>query len=300
MNDVYTVLQYFVVLLIELSLLFILITALVHFILSYLPPEKIRNLMAKRKKSAYFIGAGFGALTPFCACSTIPMTVGLLRAQAPFGAVISFLVASPLLNPIVLTMMIALMGWQTTLIYGAITFAAAIFFGVLLQLFNFGKYVKNVVVKGEKEDNSSVLSVRVRIREALANGWDGYRGIFFPLLFGVAVGSVIKGFVPAEFIVRIAGPGNPLAVPTAAVVGIPLYLRASTILPIGFSLLGKGMSVGAVMALVIGGAGMAIPEMSLLAGIFKGKLVAAVVATIFITAVVTGFVFNLINSGGLL
>jgi hypothetical protein len=39
---------------------------------------------------------------------------------------------------------------------------------------------------------------------------------------------------------------------------------------------------------------MAIPEMSMLAGIFKIKLVAAIVVVIFITAVISGFIFNII------
>jgi uncharacterized membrane protein YraQ (UPF0718 family) len=53
------------------------------------------------------------------------------------------------------------------------------------------------------------------------------------------------------------------------------------------------MSVGAVIALIIGGAGMAIPEMSLLASIFRPRLVGALVGVIFLTAVTAGLIFNL-------
>jgi len=56
----------------------------------------------------------------------------------------------------------------------------------------------------------------------------------------------------------------------------------------------KGMSIGAVISLIIGGAGMAIPEISLLASIFKPKLVFAFVVVIFFTAVISGYVFNII------
>jgi len=56
----------------------------------------------------------------------------------------------------------------------------------------------------------------------------------------------------------------------------------------------KGMNIGTVIALIIGGAGMAIPEMSLLAGIFKRKLVTAIVLVIFMTAVTGGYIFNAI------
>jgi len=93
---------------------------------------------------------------------------------------------------------------------------------------------------------------------------------------------------------RFAGPDNPFAIPVAAIIGVPLYIRAETAIPIGVALLQKGMSIGAVVALIIGGAGMAIPEMSMFASIFKKKLVAAIVAVIFATAVAGGYIFNMI------
>ncbi len=100
--------------------------------------------------------------------------------------------------------------------------------------------------------------------------------------------------MPQDFVIKLAGPDNPFAIPVAAIIGIPLYIRAETAIPIGVALMGKGMSIGAVIALVIGGAGMAIPEMSMLAGIFKPKLVAAIVVTVFLTAVISGYVFNML------
>lgn len=99
--------------------------------------------------------------------------------------------------------------------------------------------------------------------------------------------------MPSEWVLKIAGPDNPFAVPVAAIIGVPLYIRAETAIPIGVALMDKGMNIGAVIALVIGGAGMAIPEMSMLASIFKKKLVAMVVAVIFLTAVIAGYLFNI-------
>ncbi len=112
------------------------------------------------------------------------------------------------------------------------------------------------------------------------------------MLVGVALGAGIYGFVPQELVARLAGEGNPLAIPVAAVIGIPLYIRAETAIPIGLALSEKGMSVGAVIALIIGGAGMAIPEMSMMASLFRRRLVVAMVATIFMTAVVGGVAFD--------
>ena len=105
---------------------------------------------------------------------------------------------------------------------------------------------------------------------------------------------ILQHDTPEDFVLKIAGPDNPFAVPVAAVLGVPLYIRAETAIPIGIALMGKGMSIGAVIALIIGGAGMAIPEMSMLASIFKKRLVAMIVATIFLTAVIGGYLFNIL------
>jgi uncharacterized membrane protein YraQ (UPF0718 family) len=118
----------------------------------------------------------------------------------------------------------------------------------------------------------------------------------FPYLaIGVLIGAAIYGFAPKGFLMRVAGPENPFAVPVAALIGVPLYIRASTAFAIVTPLLDQGLGVGTAIALVVGGGGMAIPEISLLAGLFSKRVVAALVCAVFFTATVSGNVFNLIS-----
>ncbi len=146
----------------------------------------------------------------------------------------------------------------------------------------------------EKSIEAKKLPWSQKIAIALRAGWDTLRPIFWYLIIGIALGAVIYGYMPSDWVLKIAGPDNPFAVPVAAIIRVPLYIRAETTIPIGVALMGKGMSIGAVIALVIGGAGMAIPEMSMLASIFKKKLVAMIVTVIFLTAVISGYLFNLL------
>lgn len=301
MNTLLDTLWYFCYITVELVVLFIVITAIVEIILMYVPQEKIRKKIEKAGFFGNVIAAGFGALTPFCACSTLPMTVGFLNAGVPFGATMSFLIASPLLNPIIIAMLGALVGIKAMLIYVAIAFLCAVFFGWGLQKVDAQKYVKNVRLKKQSccsaEGNSvdrKKLPWGQKIAIALRAGWDTLRPIIWYLIIGVALGAVIYGYMPSDWVLKIAGPDNPFAVPVAAIIGVPLYIRAETAIPIGVALMSKGMSIGAVIALVIGGAGMAIPEMSMLASIFKKKLVAMIVAVIFLTAVISGYLFNIL------
>ena len=293
MNSLETSLYFFAFIMVELSLLFIGISTLVALGLAYISDEKLQRWLSHKGLLGNILGALIGALTPFCACSTIPLTVGMLKAKVPFGPVMSFVVASPILNPIVLSMLIVLLGIKAGVIYAAVTFIAAVGFGSILEKLGFAKQVKNVIVRGGSEESVELHTFSDKLKNALKSAFSDFRAVFLYLLVGVAIGAVIKGFMPEDLIAKVAGPQNPLAVPVAAVIGIPLYIRASTAIPIGLALVQKGMGVGAVIALIIGGAGMAIPEMSLLAGIFRPRLVVALVAVIFITAVTAGLIFNL-------
>ena len=276
MNTLIGTLRYFVLITIELIALFVFISALVEIILMYVPEEKIRRRLSGAGVFGNIVAAGFGALTPFCACSTIPMTVGFLNAGVPFGSTMSFLVASPLLNPIILGMLGAMVGIKAMVAYFVIAFLCSILFGFLLEKIGAQKYVKNVRLKpascctGSHEvvDKHS-LPFPSKLKVAFAGAWDSLRPIMGYLLVGVALGAGIYGYMPQDFVMKIAGPDNPFAIPVAAVLGIPLYIRAETAIPIGLALMGKGMSIGAVISLIIGGAGMAIPEMTMLASIFK-------------------------------
>mgnify|MGYP000261735148 FL=1 len=301
MNTLIGTLRYFVLITIELIALFVFISALVEIILMYVPEEKIRRRLSGAGVFGNIVAAGFGALTPFCACSTIPMTVGFLNAGVPFGSTMSFLVASPLLNPIILGMLGAMVGIKAMVAYFVIAFLCSILFGFLLEKIGAQKYVKNVRLKpascctGSHEvvDKHS-LPFPSKLKVAFAGAWDSLRPIMGYLLVGVALGAGIYGYMPQDFVMKIAGPDNPFAIPVAAVLGIPLYIRAETAIPIGLALMGKGMSIGAVISLIIGGAGMAIPEMTMLASIFKKQLVAMIVLVIFLTAVVSGYLFNIL------
>lgn len=170
------------------------------------------------------------------------------------------------------------------------------FFGVILEKTGGLAWVKNVQIRQSccsTDSQQEEMNFSGKLKISFGSAWKDFRGVLPFLLIGVAIGAGIYGYMPQEFVISLAGPQNPFAIPIAALIGIPLYIRAETAIPIGMALAEKGMSMGAVIAVIIGGAGMAIPEMSMLAGIFRKRLVASIVAVIFTTVVVGGFAFNL-------
>ena len=298
MDALIKTLEYFLLITAELTALFLGISALVALVLMYVPRAKMRAWLSKRGLWGNFLGAVVGSLTPFCACSTIPMTLGMLNAGAPFGPVMSFVIASPLLNPIIISMVATLMGLKACLLYFSVTFSGSVIFGVILEKTGGARFVRNVRIKSACCENAAPVipaDFSGKLKSAFATAWGDFRAVLVYLLIGVGIGAGIYGYIPQEFVARIAGPHNPFAIPVAAIVGVPLYIRAETAIPIGLALAQKGMSMGAVIALIIGGAGMAIPEMAMLASIFKKRLVASIIAVIWATAVIGGYAFNMIN-----
>lgn len=303
-NDLVTVGEYFLLITGELLVLFIGVSFLVAMLQEFISEETLRKFLSKPSKwTGNVLGALFGSLTPFCSCSTIPILVGLLNAGAPFGATMSFLVASPLLNPVIIALFLMLLGWKVTALYAAVTLIAAVLSGAVWEQMGLASDYK---MAGQQsacccgcEPSEPVvipLTWQDKTKRAGSQTWSLFRQVLPYLILGAGIGAFIYGFVPEEFIIRVAGPENLLAIPVAAVVGVPMYIRVETMLPISSVLLEKGMSLGALIALIIGGAGASIPEVTLLASIFKARLVAVFVVTILFVAIVAGYIFQVLQT----
>ena len=286
----------------ELFSLFIGISFVVALLQIYISPERIKRVLTTpRKFLNSVLGALLGAVTPFCSCSTIPVLVGLFKSGAPFNGAVSFLLTSPILNPAIITLMLAFFGLKATVIYTVFTFLFAVIMGLVLDKAGFEKEIKNVSVKGGHNDGVSWeklqgnfwqkqwQAVKVSLKDALGL----FKGVVGFLLLGAGIGAFIYEFVPTDLLANFAGANNLWAVPLAAVLGIPMYIRTETMIPIASILITKGVAPGVMIALILGGAGASIPEVSLLSSIFKKKMVAAFVLCIFAVATITGYIFNL-------
>ena len=295
-NNLAVAANFFLEIAAELIVLFIGITFLVGLIQEYVPDETIKRALGGRHKIlGSILGAGFGALTPFCSCSTIPLLLGMLNAGVPFASAMAFLFASPLLNPVIVSLFIILMGWKTTALYFAVTFVGAVAIGLLLDSLGFSDQVKSVAAVRSCCDCQQATDARSRMQRSAGFAISLFLQLMPYLLIGAGIGAFIHGFVPTEIISRLAGSDNPVAIPVAAIIGIPIYIRAETMIPIGMALIEKGMSVGAVLALVIGGAGASIPELTLLSAIFRRKMLSAFVLTILAIALAAGYLANLLS-----
>lgn len=119
--------------------------------------------------------------------------------------------------------------------------------------------------------------------------WADFLGVLPYLLLGISIGSVIYGYLPTELLQRYAGADSPWAIPMAAVIGVPLYIRAEAVIPLAGALLAKGVGAGAILALIIGSAGASLTEVILLRALFRDGLLVAFVSVIFLMAILAGY-----------
>lgn len=289
----------------ELFALFIAISFLVALLQIWVSKDRIKRLLTRpHKVENAILGALLGSVTPFCSCSTIPVLVGLFKSGAPFSGAISFLMTSPILNPAIIALLLVFFGPLPTVVYALITFVFAICVGLLLDKLGFSRYVKNVDVSGgcgceditwEKLEGTFWQKQWQACKYAVKDAIGLFKGVIGWLLLGAGIGAFIYGFVPTELLENFAGADNLWAIPLAAVIGIPMYIRVETMIPIAGILMDKGVSAGIVIALILGGAGASIPEVSLLNSIFKKQMVVTFVLCIFLVAVGTGFAFTLFS-----
>lgn len=293
-------LNMFAFLAVELTLLFLVISYIVGVLQMYIPPEKIQSILSAKKGKGYIIAGLLGAITPFCSCSTIPFLKGLLRAKAGFGTMMVFLFASPLLNPIIIGLFAVTFGLKVTLFYFTIAMGVSVIAGITLEKLGFEKYIKpEAYIEPEAKSCNSGCSGAAAVpiskwRKIWNTTWQDFTKVLPYLIGGIALGSVIYGFMPTEFVASVANENNPFAVPIAAVIGIPLYIRAEAVIPLSAALAAKGMGLGAVMALIIGSAGASLTEVVLLKSLFKNKMIAAFLFVILGMAISAGYLYSII------
>lgn len=301
--------EFFVSTFSELLILFVLISMLVFVLQDRFPAKRIQALLSGGR--GYFTAAALGAITPFCSCSTVPMLVGMLRANAAFGPVMTFLLTSPLLNPVLVVLLFTVFGGPLTLLYSIGVLLISLTAGMVLSFFRFERFVTLPDLtscacsasapydeaRGQDGVKPSQWSFNY-IRSLFVRAVSETKSFLPHLLFGVLVGAVIHGYVPADFFKSLSSINSWLLIPVAALIGIPLYVRASSMIPLALSLVGKGMSYGSVMALTIGGAGASLPELIILKRIFQWPLMLAFVGVVFITACITGVSIDLLLHNG--
>jgi uncharacterized protein len=282
---------------VKILALLVIIVFTVSVIRSFLPPEKIRQVLAgKGNYTGNVIASALGIITPFCSCSAVPLFLGFVQAGVPLGATFSFLVASPMINEVALVLLFGLFGWKIALIYILSGLIIAILSGIIIGHMKPESLIEPFVFSnsGIKQIDLPTMKCRDRLTYAKNYTWDIVKKVWIYVLVGIGVGAWIHGYIPTDFLVQYAGKSNWYAVPLAVLIGIPLYSNAAGVIPLVSALTEKGVSMGTTLAFMMSVTALSLPEFMILKKVMKIRLIIIFAAVVGLGIMVTGYLFNAI------
>jgi hypothetical protein len=284
----------------KILLLLVGIIFVARILRSFLSIERTRALLGgKREGLGNIAAAGLGVATPFCSCSAVPAFIGFVAAGVPLGITLTFLIASPMVNEVAVVLLYGMFGFKIAALYVASGLLIAIVAGGILGRLRLERYIEPFVLEAAaKVGTAGMVEEKPSWQERFELGWDEVKlivGKAWPyLLVGIALGAVIHGWMPTDFFARHASSSNPLAVPFAVLIGVPLYSNAAGILPMIAALHAKGLAMGTLLAFMMSVVALSLPEMILLRRVLRPQLLACFVAVVAVAILATGFLFNAI------
>jgi len=287
------------------KILFLLFTisSIMGVINAYFPIERLRNYLTTHQLYGlqYFFASLFGAITPFCSCSSIPLFIGFVKGGIPLGVTFAFLITSPLVNEVAVAMFLGTFGLKITMIYVVSGMLLGMIGGFVLGKMNLENYlsdwVRNIQRSSETETTKwEVAKVTFinRLPDILKGSWGIVKGVLLYVIIGIAIGGAIHGYVPEGFFQEYMSKSSWFAVPLSVVLGVPMYANAAGIVPVIEVFVAKGVPIGTALAFMMAVVGLSLPEATLLKKVMTWKLIGIFFGTITLFIILLGYLYNVI------
>jgi uncharacterized membrane protein YraQ (UPF0718 family) len=296
-------LNFFVYDTLKILLLLFVIVFLMGIVNVYFPVERLRNFLSRNKLYGleYLFASVFGAATPFCSCSSVPLFIGFVQGGIPLGVTFSFLITSPLVNEVALALFIGLFGWKITLIYAVSGIALGTLGGWVLGKLNLQNYlsdwVKTIWENAQSDQQSLEETPQTfwqRLPTILLGAWVIVKGVLLYVIIGIALGAIMHGYVPEDFFQQYLSGGQWWTVPVAVLLAVPIYANAAGIVPVMQVLVAKGVPIGTALVFMMSAVGLSLPEATLLKKVMTLKLIVIYFGIVTLFIILSGYLFNLI------
>jgi uncharacterized membrane protein YraQ (UPF0718 family) len=295
-------LNFFVYDTLKILILLFVIVFLMGIVNVYFPVERLRDYLHRNKLYGleYFFASMFGAITPFCSCSSVPLFIGFVQGGIPLGVTFSFLITSPLVNEVAVAMFLGMFGVKATLIYATSGILLGTLGGWLLGKMQLRPlltdWVKEILENKIKVPayEEAPRSFQSRLPEITRGAWDIVRGVWLYVLIGIGIGAAMHGYVPEDFFGQYLGGAEWWTVPLAVIFAVPIYANAAAIVPVIQVFVAKGVPLGTAIAFMMATVGLSIPEATLLKKVMTMKLIAIFFGVVTLFIILSGFLFNVL------
>ncbi|RJP29101.1 MAG: permease [Candidatus Omnitrophota bacterium] len=280
-----------------LALLFFMISV-IGFLRTFVSEHKIKKWLERKSVIGNFFAALFGAVTPFCSCSSVPIFISFIEADIPLGVAFSFLITSPLVNEYLAVLMLGSFGWKITLAYIISGISIGVISGVVLSKMKVERYlVKDILMPGQYPLSQKAVykGIKSRILFGLYEAGDIVRKLWLWVLAGIGIGAFIHNYIPENTVHAIVSRGGIFSVPIATLLGVPMYGSCAAIVPIAVVLFQKGFPLGTAIAFVMAVSGLSLPEAIILRRAMKLQLILIFFGITALAIIFTGYIFNFLQ-----
>lgn len=279
----------------KILLLLFCISCLMGCVNAWFPVERVRLFLTRRKLYGmqYALAALFGAVTPFCSCSSVPLFIGFVRGGIPLGVTLAYLITSPLVNEVAVALFLAAFGPEITCIYIVSGLVLGMLGGALLSRLHLERYLTPwVTAQTAGAASTPTAGGQLRFRRVVQEAWGIVRGVLPYVLAGIAIGAAVHGYVPEAYFAELLGGGELWSVPLAVLCAVPLYANAAGIVPVIEVLVAKGIPLGTAIAFMMAVVGLSLPEAMLLKKVMQWRLLAIFFGTVTLLIILSGYLFH--------
>jgi hypothetical protein len=282
---------------IKIGILLCFLIFIISFIQSYFPPERTKKILSRYHGiGANVIGALLGTLTPFCACSSIPIFIGFTRAGLSAGVTFSFLISSPLVDLGAMVLLTSVFGFKVALLYLVLGLVLAVVGGTIIEKTGLGKQIEPFVFQGTDIDvDAPTMTFKERIGYAKDQMLATYKKVVLYIVIGVAIGGLIHNVIPQAWIESVLGSQQPFSVLLATVIGAPIYADIFGTIPVAEALFNKGAGLGTILAFMMSVTTLSIPSFVMLKKVVKWKLLLSFLGIVMVGIIILGYLFNFLE-----
>lgn len=286
---------------IKIIILLFLISMLMGIVNAYFPIERLRNYLVTHRLYGlqYLLASLFGAITPFCSCSSIPLFIGFVKGGIPLGVTFAFLITSPLVNEVAVAMFLGSFGVRTTIVYVVSGIVLGMLGGMVLGRMNLDRYLSGWIrdIQRQSEAQADAWEAEKtlffdRMPSIVRGSWDIVRGVLVYVLVGIGIGAAMHGFVPDGFFERYLAAGNWWSMPLAVILAVPMYANAAGIVPVIEVFVAKGVPLGTAIAFMMSVVGLSLPEATLLKKVMTWRLIGIFFGVVTVFIIISGYLFN--------
>ena len=259
----------------------------------FLDREQLIRFVSTRSFRAAVTGALMGLVFPVCECGVIPLARRLFHKGLPLSAGVAFLLAAPVLNPIVIFSTAAAFGWGPMLLWRVgFTLLVAVIVGLIFSIEQNSSSILSgsIALSHEHVHYENNSSFREKIQEALIICADEFFEMGRYLIIGAVLAATLQTFIPQTALLAMgSGPVLSVLIMQALAVVLSICSTVDAFVALGFT---GTFSFGSLLSFLVFGPMVDIKSMFMYLQVFRRRPVAYLVLLPFLMSLLIGIAFN--------